>query len=508
MTVFLGSLLQSILPAAIKDNIDVATFFALLSYVLFLINWLVTTDWIDKLHLFSGGICVIGIFYLHYSEVALLATYESLFVTLWLTLLYYHVSTWRNNFRHVWEELSGSTVAASMRPFQGSIFRFFIVMPVSKNASNQWNPPPFKNAIHVMLIFGYSFLLGLHVIPFFTPMHCLTSVSGGQLSFMGLMSHMVFSSSQSSSLLCCRYNYAMSGFEAHEVQRNYCSGRVRVAFSGSWSTGKTYLMGGLLGHNYSTAQSAPAPTTDKFVCVVAGAPYNDPIRSDDYEQRRHCEIMEHVNDIVRATCDGVAMPNVLDVADTNSEFGDFVFFDMPGWQTEYASECTYRTYFQQLLDKVDFTYVVWDVSHGKIEEEFASFFRNKARGVQFEIIYNRFASGSADMSFLNQQYAKMSTGQEILSEMYTTRVHENNTENVHVFENDILRLRSKIKSVNQTVHDNRKKMMKENLIRHRDMISGMTSLRRLKILDRLVESDLNLHVKPKTYHMRWLGLEL
>jgi hypothetical protein len=101
------------------------------------------------------------------------------------------------------------------------------------------------------------------------------------LSFIRLMSQMVFSSSQSSSVLCCRYNYAMSGFEAHEVQRNYCSGRVRVAFSGSWSTvrklicfekcfpgrpnclsnvtcilkGKTYLMGGLLGHNYSTAQS-------------------------------------------------------------------------------------------------------------------------------------------------------------------------------------------------------------------------------------------------------------
>ena len=93
--------------------------------------------------------------------------------------------------------------------------------------------------------------------------------------------------------------------------------------------------------------------------MTAGAPYKDPIRSDDYEQRRHCEIMEHVNDVVRATCDGKAMSNVLDVADENTEFGDFVFFDMPGWQSEYASDCTYRTYFQQLLDKVDFTYVVW-----------------------------------------------------------------------------------------------------------------------------------------------------
>jgi hypothetical protein len=65
--------------------------------------------------------------------------------------------------------------------------------------------------------------------------------------------------------------------------------------------------------SYATLDLAPAPTTDKFVCVTTGAPYHDPIRSDDYEQRRHCEIMEHVNDVVRATCDGKAMANVLDV---------------------------------------------------------------------------------------------------------------------------------------------------------------------------------------------------
>lgn len=112
------------------------------------------------------------------------------------------------------------------------------------------------------------------------------------------------------------------------------------------------------------------------------------------------------------------------------------------------------------------------------------------------------------MAFLNQQYAKMSTGQEILSQMYTTKVHENNTQHALQFEDDILHLRSKIKSVNQTVHDNRKKTMKENLKLHRDKITGMNSLRRLKICDRLIENDLNLHVKPKTYHLKWLGLEL
>lgn len=358
-----SSLIQHLLPTIIKENIEVATFFALLSYVLFLVNWLVTTDWIDKLHLFSGATCAIGVFYLHYSEVVFLASYEAPFVTLWLMMLWYHYSTWRNNYQRVCEELDRSTVAASMRPFQGSIFRFFIVVPVTKNASNQWNAPPFKNTIHVVLIAGYSFLLGLHIIPYFTPLHCLTSDTGGHLPLLRKLSLTVTTSPQASSMLCCRYNYAMSGFDAHEVQRNYCSGRVRIAFAGSWSTGKTYLIGGLLGHNYSTAQSAPAPTTDKFVCIVAGAPYNDPIRSDDYQQRKNCEIIEHVNDVVRSTCGGESMANTLDVADTNTEFSNFVLIDMPGWQSEYGSECTYRTFFHQLIDKVDFTYVVWWVIH-------------------------------------------------------------------------------------------------------------------------------------------------
>ena len=55
-----SSIIQSILPTIVKDNIDVAIFFAILSYVLFLINWLVTTDWVEKLHLFSGATCAIG----------------------------------------------------------------------------------------------------------------------------------------------------------------------------------------------------------------------------------------------------------------------------------------------------------------------------------------------------------------------------------------------------------------------------------------------------------------
>ena len=104
------------------------------------------------------------------------------------------------------------------------------------------------------------------------------------------------------------------------------------------------------------------------------------------------------------------------------------------------------------------------------------------------------------MTFLNQQYAKMSTGQEILLEMYATKVHKNNTQLAVPFHEDMLHLRLKIKSVNQTVHDNWKKMTKENLILHHNKMSGIKALRRLKICDRLINEDLTLHIKPRTYH--------
>ncbi len=149
-----------------------------------------------------------------------------------------------------------------------------------------------------------------------------------------------------------------------------------------------------------------------------------------------------------------------------------------------------------------------DVSHGKLENEFAEMFRNKARGSHYELIYNRYTTDSVDMAFLNQQYAKMSNGQEILSQMYTMKLHENNTKFATEFQNDVLLLRAKIKSVNQTVHDNRKKLMKENLLSHRDQITGILSLRKLKLANRLIHEDLNLHVPPKTSRLRVLGIEL
>ena len=70
-------------------------------------------------------------------------------------------------------------------------------MPTSKNASNQWKAPPFKNAIHILLVGIYSALLALHASPYVTPMPCWHG-----------------SGDKGSSSLCCRYNYVMQGVDS------------------------------------------------------------------------------------------------------------------------------------------------------------------------------------------------------------------------------------------------------------------------------------------------------
>eukprot|EP00551_Chaetoceros_affinis_P014279 CAMPEP_0203702250 /NCGR_PEP_ID=MMETSP0091-20130426/38688_1 /ASSEMBLY_ACC=CAM_ASM_001089 /TAXON_ID=426623 /ORGANISM="Chaetoceros affinis, Strain CCMP159" /LENGTH=102 /DNA_ID=CAMNT_0050576321 /DNA_START=45 /DNA_END=353 /DNA_ORIENTATION=- len=102
----------------------------------------------------------------------------------------------------------------------------------------------------------------------------------------------------------------------------------------------------------------------------------------------------------------------------------------------------------------------------------------------------------------------MTNGQEILSEMYTIKLHENTTEYAKQYENDVQFLRDKIMSVNQTVYDNRKKMMKKNLLSYRSKMTGLLSLRKLKMANSLIEEDLNIHSPPKGKWLRYLGLEL
>lgn len=272
----LPDLLLDFAPLFVRDHLSLLTFFAVLTYVLFLVHWVLSTDWEAKLNWCSLIIGFTGLFYLHYSNVLLLLNYEPFFVVIWATLFFYHSSVWKNNYNKIHDALHSTSVIASLKPFDGSVFQYLITLPKMKNAAGQWDSPPFQNAIHVILIMLYSTLLLLHMIAFVTPLHCVHDASTN----------------------CCRYNFVMDNFHLHSVNVNYCSGPVRVGFVGSWSTGKTSVISALLGHNYSTAQIAPAPTTDKFICLALGAPYSDPIRSDDYEIRRNCDVMSHISTFI------------------------------------------------------------------------------------------------------------------------------------------------------------------------------------------------------------------
>jgi len=219
-------------PQFVKDHFQLISFTLLLTYVLFLIHWLISTDWEDKFNWFSLIISSIGLLYLHYANVLLLFKYEPLFVTVWAALFFYHTSTWKTNYDRIRKEINS---IASLKPFDGSLLRFFITLPTSKNKAGQWNPPPFRNGIHILLMFLYGTLISLHLLPFLIPQHCRGDPSPN----------------------CCRYNYVIESMDTKSVNMNYCSGPVRIAFAGPWSTGKTSIISALLGHSYSTAQIAP-----------------------------------------------------------------------------------------------------------------------------------------------------------------------------------------------------------------------------------------------------------
>jgi hypothetical protein len=276
----LVTLLIDSTPLFIKDHFQLVVFFGVLSYILFLAHWIISTDWEAKFNWCSLITGLAGLLHLHYSNVLLLVKYEPLFVTLWVTLLYYHLSIWKTNYDKIRQALSSSSIIASLKPYDGSILRYFIVLPTMKNSAGQWNAPPFRNATHVVLVLLYSALVFLHVLAYITPINCIHDISQN----------------------CCRYNFVMSKFDTQSLNMNYCKGPVRIGFAGSWSTGKTSIISALIGHNYSTAQIAPAPTTDKFICLALGAPYSDPIRSDDYEMRKNCDLMSHLSKYENTLC--------------------------------------------------------------------------------------------------------------------------------------------------------------------------------------------------------------
>ena len=55
-----SSIVHSLLPKFVKENVELTIFVAALSYALFAGSWIVNTDWLQKLHLFSGATCAFG----------------------------------------------------------------------------------------------------------------------------------------------------------------------------------------------------------------------------------------------------------------------------------------------------------------------------------------------------------------------------------------------------------------------------------------------------------------
>lgn len=155
----LTTLVTNIVPLFLKENFQLVAFFGSLTYVLFLVHWIISTDWEAKFNWFSLIIGITGFQYLHYSHVLLLAEYEPLFVTIWVLLLCYHLSIWNTNYSKINQALKSTTIIASLKPYDGSILKYFIVLPTMKTSAGQWNTPPFRNAVHVLLVALYSSLL-------------------------------------------------------------------------------------------------------------------------------------------------------------------------------------------------------------------------------------------------------------------------------------------------------------------------------------------------------------
>ena len=43
-----SGIVQALIPNIVKDNVEVVNFFLLLSYVLFFVSWIASTEWVEK----------------------------------------------------------------------------------------------------------------------------------------------------------------------------------------------------------------------------------------------------------------------------------------------------------------------------------------------------------------------------------------------------------------------------------------------------------------------------
>jgi hypothetical protein len=43
-----SGIVRALIPNIVKDNVEVVSFFLLLSYVLFFVSWIASTEWVEK----------------------------------------------------------------------------------------------------------------------------------------------------------------------------------------------------------------------------------------------------------------------------------------------------------------------------------------------------------------------------------------------------------------------------------------------------------------------------
>lgn len=94
-------LLVNFLPLVVQENLSLIAFFGVLTYVLFLVHWVLSTDWEAKFNWCSLIVGLTGLLYLHYSSALLLLQYEPLFVTAWICMSVYHLSILKSNYSKV-----------------------------------------------------------------------------------------------------------------------------------------------------------------------------------------------------------------------------------------------------------------------------------------------------------------------------------------------------------------------------------------------------------------------
>lgn len=268
---------------------------------------------------------------------------------------------------------------------------------------------------------------------------------------------------------CEAYNSVVAG-SALTVNSDFCDGKIKIAFIGQYSTGKTTVINSLAGKPYFGSVVNDAPSTTAFSCVIFQSRYNERIKADDANVK-HCRLLDEIRK------QWVPKQHLIDfVASDSQELSDFVFIDTPGYLQAYAELPQYRDFYEHLVDLADYTFLLWTVENGDLHTGLTELFKRKVLGTSYDIVYNRYAGG--DLSFLKTQYTKMHVGHEMANENFILklpRVGEPGD-----LETVAAPLKKRIFAIKNTVQVNRKAELRKKLEVFQKQVVGFGSLIRYK----------------------------